>query len=95
MKAMGFSEHGSVLEWVHKKIKIESCGMKYIHAEEFYVTDRLYEENKTQKKDNYHCVLIAKNYDGVLELNELSSRAFVRTAVSIIIQESHLKSLYP
>lgn len=106
MKAMGFSEHGSILEWLHKKTKIESCGMKYIHAEEFYVTEQLYfepdtielcesllgtdeieaqeeiskyiEENKTQKRDNYHCVLIAKNYDGVIELNELSSRAFVR-----------------
>ncbi len=106
MKAMGFSEHGSILEWVHKKTKIESCGMKYIHAEEFYVTEQLYfepdvtelcesllgtdpaeaqeeirryiEESKTQKRDNYHCVLIAKNYDGVVELNELSSRAFVR-----------------
>lgn len=41
MKAMGFSEHGSILEWVHKKTKIESCGMKYIHAEEFYVTEQL------------------------------------------------------
>ena len=106
MKAMGFSEHGSILEWVHKKNKIESCGMKYIHAEEFYVTEQLYfepdvtelcesligtdekeaqeeiqkyiEENRTQKRDNYHCVLIAKNYDGVVELNELSSRAFIR-----------------
>lgn len=106
MKAMGFSEHGSILEWVHKKNKIESCGMKYIHAEEFYVTEQLYfdpdvtelcksligtdekeaqeeiqkyiEVNRTQKRDNYHCVLIAKNYDGVVELNELSSRAFIR-----------------
>lgn len=38
MKAMAFSEHGSVLEWVHKKNAIEKAGMKYIHAEEFYVT---------------------------------------------------------
>ena len=41
MKALGFSEHGSILEWVHKKTKIESKGMKYIHAEEFYVTEQL------------------------------------------------------
>ena len=47
MKAMGFSEHGSILEWVHKKTKIESCGMKYIHAEEFYVTEQLYFEPDT------------------------------------------------
>ena len=42
MTAMGFSEHGSVLEWVHKKNKIEAAGMKYIHAEEFYITEELY-----------------------------------------------------
>lgn len=106
MKAMAFSEHGSVLEWVHKKNAIEKAGMKYIHAEEFYVTKELYqypddtelcesllgtdpeeaqnkiyeflEENKFQVRDNYHCVLIAKNYEGVKELNTLSSKAFVR-----------------
>lgn len=74
MKAMGFSEHGSVFSWVKKKNAIENAGMKYIHAEEFYVTETL--EDKI--RDNYHCVLIAANYDGVLELNALSSKAFDR-----------------
>nr|DAG13254.1 MAG TPA: DNA polymerase III, alpha subunit [Caudoviricetes sp.] len=106
MKAMAFSEHGSVLEWVHKKNAIEKAGMKYIHAEEFYVTKELYqypddtelcesllgtdpeeaqkeieeflEGNKFQVRDNYHCVLIAKNYEGVKEINALSSKAFAR-----------------
>lgn len=82
MKAMGFAEHGSILEWVHKKTKIESAGMKYIHAEEFYVTEQLYyageNDKEVQKRDNYHCILIAKNYDGVVELNELSSKSFLR-----------------
>lgn len=106
MKAMAFSEHGSVLEWVHKKNAIEKAGMKYIHAEEFYVTKELYqypddtelcesllgtdpeeaqkeieeflEANKFQVRDNYHCVLIAKNYEGVKEINALSSKAFAR-----------------
>ena len=32
MTALGFSEHGCILEWVHKKNKIEAAGMKYIHA---------------------------------------------------------------
>ena len=41
MKAMGFSEHGSVFSWVKKKNAIENAGMKYIHAEEFYVTETL------------------------------------------------------
>ena len=108
MKAMAFSEHGSVMEWTFKKEKIEAKGMKYIHAEEFYVTEKIWwcDEDKVdkyaesllgcdekkaqeeiyeyelsirkQKRDNYHCVLIAKNHDGVRELNKLSSIAFNR-----------------
>lgn len=109
MKALGFAEHGCVLEWVHKKQAIEKKGMKYIHASEFYITEVLYEypdvtemcettfglsgeeleaaqreideyseKNKCLVKDNYHCVLIAKNYEGVKELNRLSSKSFLR-----------------
>lgn len=74
MTAMAFSEHGSVFGWVKKKEAIEKAGMKYIHAEEFYVTETLIEK----RKDNCHVVIIAKNYDGVLELNRLSSKAFNR-----------------
>lgn len=74
MKAMAFSEHGSVFAWLKKKEAIEKAGMKYIHAEEFYITETL----KEKVRDNYHCVLIARNYDGVLELNKLSSKAFNR-----------------
>lgn len=33
MKAMGFSERGSVMGWTFKKEKIEAKGMKYVHAE--------------------------------------------------------------
>lgn len=74
MTAMAFSEHGSVLGWVKKKLHTEELGMKYIHAEEFYLTNTL----KEKVRDNYHCLLIAKNYDGVLELNKLSSKSFNR-----------------
>ena len=45
MKAMAFSEHGSVFEWLKKKESIEKAGMKYIHAEEFYVTEKLWWKN--------------------------------------------------
>lgn len=31
-----------------------------------------------KNRDNYHCVLIAKNYDGVKELNKLVSKSFCR-----------------
>lgn len=74
MKAIAFSEHGSIFQWVKKKLHTEEMGMKYIHAQEFYLTQNLDEKIR----DNYHCLLIAKNYDGVLELNKLSSKAFNR-----------------
>lgn len=74
MKAMAFSEHGSVFEWLHKKDYIESKGMKYIHACEVYVT--VFPEEKI--RDNMHCVLIAKNYDGFKELNRMISKSFNR-----------------
>lgn len=76
MTAMAFSEHGSVLNWKHKKDIIESAGMKYIHAEEFYLTEDDIKEDK--HRDNYHCILIAKNYEGVKEINLLSSQSFNR-----------------
>lgn len=74
MNAMAFSEHGSVMEWWHKKCAIEDAGMKYIHAVEAYLTEDLTEKIR----DNYHCVLIAKNYEGFLELNSLVSQSFNR-----------------
>lgn len=74
MKALAFSEHGSVFEWWHKKKEIEEAGMKYIHAVEAYLTVTLDEKIR----DNYHCVLLAKNYDGFLELNSLVSNSFNR-----------------
>lgn len=74
MTALAFSEHGSVLNWYEKKTKIENAGMKYVHAVEMYVTETLSEKIR----DNYHCILIAKNYDGFLEINKLVSKSFNR-----------------
>lgn len=75
MTALGFSEHGSLFEWYHKKSDIEAAGMKYLHGIECYLTQTLEEK----VRDNMHCVLIAKNYDGFLELNRMVSRSFCRT----------------
>lgn len=72
MSALAISEHGNILEWWHKKCAIEKAGMKYIHAVEAYVTHSL----KEKIRDNYHCLLIAKNYEGFLELNKLISKSF-------------------
>ena len=74
MAAMAISEHGSVMGWVKKKLAMEAAGLKFIAAEEFYLTNTLEEK----VRDNYHCLLIAKNYAGVLELNKLSSKSFNR-----------------
>ena len=81
MTALAFSEHGNCFEWYHKKCDIEKAGMKYIHACEFYITKNieLNEDNEPIKiRDNYHCILIAKNYEGFKELNELTSKSFNR-----------------
>lgn len=74
MKAMAFTEHGSLFEWWHKKCAIEAAGMKYIHGVEAYITQSLTEKIR----DNYHCILLAKNYDGFLELNRMVSQSFNR-----------------
>ena len=74
MKAFALSEHGSVMGWDLKKEAIEKAGMKYIHAEEFYITETLAEK----VRDNWHCLLIARNLDGVHELNGLATKSFNR-----------------
>lgn len=83
MPALGICEHGNIFEWVHKKEAIESAGMKYIHCAEVYLTEDNGAIGETKgdyikNQDNYHCVLIAKNYDGVLELNKLLSKSYNR-----------------
>lgn len=78
---MAFTEHGSVFSWVNKKRHIEKAGMKYIHGEEFYVTKTIEPGEygaPTKICDNYHCSLYAKNFEGVKELNQLSSASFNR-----------------
>lgn len=72
MKALAISEHGNIMEWWHKKCAIEKAGMKYIHACEVYITMSL----KEKFRDNYHCLLIAKNKEGFHELNRLVSSSY-------------------
>ena len=74
MSAICFTEHGNIFEWIHKKEEVEKVGMKYIHGIEAYITESLSEK----VRDNYHCILIAKNYAGVLELNQLISDSYNR-----------------
>lgn len=74
MKAIAFTEHGNILNWAKKKEICEKYGLKYIHGIEAYLTETLDEKIR----DNYHCCLYAKNYDGVKELNKLISKSFNR-----------------
>ena len=66
-KAIAFSEHGNVYTWVEKKMACDEAGIKYIHGVECYLTEQL----EPKVRDNYHTILLAKNYDGLMEINRL------------------------
>ena len=76
MNAIAFTEHGSVLHNVAKKQMCEKHGIKYIHGQEFYVTEKIDTSNLV--RDNYHLIMLAKNKDGVREINYLSSIANIK-----------------
>ena len=67
--AIASTEHGKPLGWVSKKLYCDEVGVKFIHGVEIYLTASL----KEKVRDNYHTVLLAKNLDGVHELNKLIS----------------------
>ena len=70
-EAISFSEHGKPLNWTEKWAACKKAGIRYIHSVEIYLTESL--ENKV--RDNYHTVLMARNMDGLRELNSLVSRS--------------------
>lgn len=70
-RALSISEHGKPLNWTEKYGACKKAGLKYIHSVEIYLTESLTEK----VRDNYHTVLMAKNMDGLRELNELVSRS--------------------
>ena len=65
--AICFSEHGNIYNNIEKKLYANSKGLKYLHGVEIYLTATL----DKKVRDNYHTILIAKNYDGVKEINAL------------------------
>lgn len=70
-KALSISEHGKPLNWTEKWNACKKAGLRYIHSVEIYLTESLDEK----VRDNYHTVLMAKNLDGVRELNALVSKS--------------------
>ena len=75
-KAICFTEHGNIYNWIEKKLYCEEKGIKYLHGIECYLTETLDEKIR----DNYHTILIAKNYKGFQELNNL---------IDLSTQENH------
>ena len=67
MTAIASTEHGLPRSWVEKKMACDAAGIKFIHGVEIYLTASIDEK----VRDNYHTVLLAKNEDGIHELNEL------------------------
>lgn len=70
-KALSISEHGKPLNWTEKWNACKKAGLRYIHSVEIYLTETLDEK----VRDNYHTVLMAKNMDGIRELNALVSKS--------------------
>lgn len=70
-KAIAFTEHGNTNTWIEKKMYCDEKGIKFIFGVECYLTETLNEK----MRDNYHTILLAKNYDGVKEINRLMYNA--------------------
>lgn len=68
MKAIAFSNHGGIYDWIKKKQECDKSQIKYIHGVELYVCHKLEDNDR-----GGHIGLYAKNSDGVLELNNLVS----------------------
>lgn len=78
--AIAITEHGKPTQWVRKKMYCDEVGIKYIHGVECYLTKALLQPDPEtgemiKVRDNYHTVLLAKDYAGVLEINEAISRS--------------------
>lgn len=66
-KAIAFTEHGNINIWVEKKMYCDKNGIKFIFGVECYLTETL----DQKKRDNYHTILLARNQDGIKEINRL------------------------
>lgn len=65
--ALGISDHGINRGWFEHYQKCQKAGLKFLNGVEIYLTEDL----GARVRDNYHTVLIAKNADGLRELNRL------------------------
>lgn len=72
-KAICFTEHGNIYNNIEKKMYANSKGIKYLHGVEIYLTESLEEKIR----DNYHTILIAKNREGIKEINCLVDKSTI------------------
>ena len=77
MKSIGCTNHGNIYKWIERVMYCKEKGIKYLHGCEIYLT----ESHEEKIRDNYHTVLIAKNKEGIKELN---------TLVGIATQKDHM-----
>jgi DNA polymerase-3 subunit alpha len=75
--AIAFSNHGGIYDWIKKKQECDKAGIKYIHGAEFYMCDKLEDDDA-----GHHIGLYARNFDGVLELNTLMSKSKSKGSLS-------------
>lgn len=66
-KAIATTEHGMHKGYIAKKLYCDSIGLKLLIGVEVYLTEQLF----PKVRDNYHTILIAKNQEGLNELNKL------------------------
>ena len=76
MTAIGSTEHGLPRGNISKLIACQEVGLKFLYGVECYLT----KSHLTKERDNYHTVLIARNYAGMQEIN---------LAVKTSTQEDH------
>lgn len=69
--AICFTEHGNIYNNIEKKMYANSKGLKYLHGVEIYLTASL----DAKVRDNYHTILIAKNFEGIKEINLLIDKS--------------------
>lgn len=84
-RAIAITEHGKPTQWVRKKMYCDKVGIKYMHGVECYLTKALLQPDPDtgelgKVRDNYHTILIARDYAGVLEINR---------AISVSTDEDH------
>lgn len=72
MTAICYTEHGNVFKNIEKCLYAQSKGLKFLYGIECYLTENL----EPKIRDNYHTILIAKNHDGIREMNELIDASF-------------------